>query len=152
MAAAQQVLYEEGKPASFSAKDFLDSVCATSKSAFSKEVSIIVEKASGTLSNDTAMPLALILNELLTNAVKHGINGNGGGTIRVGLMHEGDSYQLRVEDDGPGFEFNTATRRRSSGLGLVSGLASQLGGRFTVERADGARCIVEFQETRTALQ
>jgi PAS domain S-box-containing protein len=152
MAAAQQVLYDEGKPTSFDAKDFLESVCATSKSAFSKEVSIIVDTASGALSNDTAMPLALILNELLTNAVKHGINGNGAGTIRVGLRHEGDFYQLRVEDNGPGFEFDAAARRRSSGLGLVSGLARQLGGKFTVERAAGARCIVEFQQTRTALQ
>jgi PAS domain S-box-containing protein len=148
MAAAQQVLYDEGAPTSFSAKDFLESVCATSQSTFGKEVSIVIDAASGVLSNDTAMPLALILNELLTNAVKHGINGSGAGTIRVGLSQDGDSYQLHVEDGGPGFDLDAAIGRRSSGLGLVSGLARQLGGSFRVERANGARCIVGFQERR----
>lgn len=152
MAAAQQILYEEGKPASFSAKDFLESVCATAKSSFSDDVNIVVEEASGVLSNDTAMPLALILNELLTNAVKHAINGDGGGTIRVGLAQEGAGYELRVEDGGPGFELAAAIRRRSSGLGLVNGLARQLGGSFTVERANGARCIVRCQDRCTAVQ
>jgi PAS domain S-box-containing protein len=152
MAAAQQILYEEGAPTSFSAKDFLDSVCLASKSAFATEVNITVDAATGALSNDAAMPLALILNELLTNAVKHAVGGDAGGAIRVGLVQEGDGHRLFVEDDGPGFEFDAAVRKRASGLGLVNGLARQLGGTFRVERAPGARCIVEFQERRTALQ
>jgi two-component sensor histidine kinase len=54
-----------------------------------------------------------------------------------------DSFELTVEDNGPGFDLGGANRR-SSGLGLVSGLARQLGGAFTVERAPGARCRVRF--------
>ncbi len=149
MAAAQQVLYEEGKPTSFTAEDFLQSVCATARNGFSDGVDIVIDPSSGLLSNDTAMPLALILNELLTNAVKHGINGSGNGTIRVGLSHVGEAYQLYVEDGGPGFEL-APTVQRSSGLGLVSGLARQLGGSFAVERGDGARCVVRFQERTPA--
>ncbi|HET7718064.1 MAG TPA: PAS domain S-box protein, partial [Bauldia sp.] len=152
MAAAQQVLHEEDKPTSFGAKDFLESVCATAKSSFDRDVNILVEEASGVLSNDTAMPLALILNELLTNAVKHGINGSGGATIRVRLAKEAEALELSVEDGGPGFELAAATHRRSSGLGLVNGLARQLGGSFSVERRKGARCIVRFPERRAAVQ
>jgi two-component sensor histidine kinase len=88
------------------------------------------------------MPLALVLNELLTNAVKYGMKG-GTGVIRVGLTRENGSGTLYVEDDGPGFDFEEA-RRRSSGLGLVTGLARQLRGRLTVERLPGARCTVTF--------
>jgi two-component sensor histidine kinase len=106
-------------------------------------MAIMVEEAVGELSNDAAMPLALILNELLTNAVKH---GSIGGAIRVGLAHADGSYCLHVEDDGPGFELEAAQRKRSSGLGLVGGLARQLGGTFEVQRAKGARCIVRFPE------
>jgi two-component sensor histidine kinase len=61
------------------------------------------------------MPLALILNELLTNAAKHGVNGSGEGAIRVGLTKGLDSFELTVEDDGPGFDLGEASRR-SSGL------------------------------------
>ncbi|HEY2534702.1 MAG TPA: sensor histidine kinase, partial [Xanthobacteraceae bacterium] len=70
------------------------------------------------LSNDAAMPLALIANELLTNAVKYGLNGRSVGTIRVRLTRENDSFLFYVEDDGPGFDLQLV-QHRSSGLRLV---------------------------------
>ena len=111
---------------------------------------MIADCTSEKLSNDTAMPLALILNELLANAAKYGVNDAGEGMIRVRLTKSGDSFQLDVEDDGPGFDLEEA-RRRSSGLGLVSGLARQLGGGLHVERASGARCRVQFLDRRTGI-
>ncbi len=109
---------------------------------------MIADCTSEKLSNDTAMPLALILNELLANAAKYSVNDAGEGFIRVSLTKSGDSFQLDVEDDGPGFDLEEAGRR-SSGLGLVSGLARQLGGTLHVERASGARCRVQFLDRRT---
>ena len=152
MAAAQKVLYEEHQPTSFSAGDFLQSVCATAQNAFDGKIEINVEQAAGVLSNDVAMPLALIINELLTNAVKHGINGAGCGVISVGLSDEAGTCRLWVHDDGPGFDLAAAKRKRSSGLGLVGGLARQLGGSFEVERGAGARCVVRCQERQATLQ
>ena len=147
MAAAQQVLYEEHQPAMFSACDFLQSVCAAAQSALGNEANIVIERATGALSNDVAMPLALILNELLTNAVKYGAGETGNAVIRVGLTDEGNNaYQLWVHDKGPGFELSKAKRKRASGLGLVDGLARQLGGGLTVEQAGGARCVVRFRQ------
>jgi PAS domain S-box-containing protein len=151
MAAAQQVLYDEHQPTSFGAKEFLESVCAAAQNAFTKKTSIMIEAASGELANDVAMPLALILNELLTNAVKHGSNGEHGKAIRVGLLDEGGTCRLWVQDGGPGFELSTAIRRRSSGLGLVNGLARQLGGGFEVDSSAGARCVVHFRKCGTAI-
>ncbi len=152
MAAAQKVLYEEHQPTSFTAEDFLHSVCAMAQNGFDRKPRIIVEKASGVLSNDMAMPLALILNELLTNAVKHGINGLDSGSIHVGLWEKDGAYRLWVKDGGPGFDFTPAKRKRSSGLGLVEGLARQLGGRFVVERDGGALCVVSFAQKEATLQ
>jgi PAS domain S-box-containing protein len=144
MAAAQKVLYDQGGPTGFKANDFLESVCGVSGNAFGKEVDIRIEASDEVLPNDIAMPLALILNELLTNAVKHGINGVGRGAVRVTFVHGADGYELKVEDDGPGFELEGARRKRSSGLGLVTGLAKQIGGQFSVQRGAGARCLVHF--------
>jgi len=143
MAAAQQVLYEAGNPITYRARDFLEGVCASAMQAFTGNVSIEISQCpQERLSNDTAMPLALILNELLTNAAKHGVTA-GEGAIKVALTKGLDSFELIVEDGGPGFDLGQA-RRRASGLGLVSGLARQLGGALTVERAPGARCRVQF--------
>jgi two-component sensor histidine kinase len=152
MAAAQKVLYDQGGPMGFKAHEFLDSVCGVARNAFDHEVQIRMEAGDQILPNDVAMPIALILNELLTNAVKHGINGSGGGTIRVALIPAESGYELRVQDDGPGFDLDTAKHKRSSGLGLVAGLARQIGGRFKVERDGGARCVVRFGELPTSLQ
>jgi PAS domain S-box-containing protein len=151
MAAAQKVLYEEDRPTSFLAQDFLKSVCNVAKSTFSDRTDIVVEQAPGSISNDMAMPLALILNELLTNAVKYSGKAQGSGPIRVGLSSDGADYRLWVQDDGPGFEF-TRAQRNSSGLGLVEGLARQLGGSFSVERNGGARCSVSFPHKGVGLQ
>jgi two-component sensor histidine kinase len=152
MAAAQRVLYEENQPTTFEARGFLESICAMAQHSFDEGVRIVVEEASGTLSNDMAMPLALIANELLTNAVKYGINGSRSGTIRVGLSGAKDVYRLWVHDCGTGFELTPSRRKRSSGLGLVEGLVRQLGGSFVVERDGGARCAVAFPHRGAGLQ
>jgi two-component sensor histidine kinase len=145
MGAAQHVLYVAGNSTDFSAEDFLRSVCANASINFGKNVTIRRELASTNLPNHAAMPLALILNELLTNAVKYGANERGEVIIRVGLVKNERSYELYVEDEGPGFDFEKA-RKRSSGLGLVMALAQQLNGILTVERILGSRCTVKFED------
>jgi two-component sensor histidine kinase len=148
MAAAQQGMYS-ASAAEFEAAPFLDSICRNARQAFGARADIHAGQTSGRLHNDTAIPLALILNELITNAVKHGKGERSRVTIAVTLTQLGQEWELRVKDDGPGFRYQ-APRRRSSGLGLVSGLARQLGGRLDVISASGAECIVSFGGPRTA--
>jgi two-component sensor histidine kinase len=143
MAAAQRVLYTTPDATQFNARDFLHTVCETAKQTFPQELDIDYKADSIQLSNDAAMPLALIVNELLTNAVKHGLRGRGEGTIRVRLTRENDSFLFYVEDDGPGFHLQSV-QRQSSGLALVQGLARQLRGEFEVTRTP-TRCSVRFQ-------
>jgi PAS domain S-box-containing protein len=144
MAAAQRVLYTTPDATRFNAHDFLNTVCETAKQTFPQEVDIDYEADAVRLSNDSAMPLALIANELLTNAVKYGLNGRAAGTIRVRLKREDDSFLFYVEDDGPGFDLELV-QQRSSGLKLVQGLARQLGGKFEVTSIPATRCSVRFQ-------
>jgi two-component sensor histidine kinase len=91
--------------------------------------------------------LALILNELLNNAVKHGVAG-GKGPVRVALREVGDNLQLTVSDPGPGFKPGPASGRRSSGIGLVMSLIRQIEGSFQVESNSGTHCIVSFPKAR----
>lgn len=95
------------------------------------------------LPNDVAMPLALILNELMTNAVKHGSGGQDSATVGVSLAKEGDGLRLSVDDDGPGFDLEKKWRV-SSGLQLVEGLARQLGGRLQISRVPNTRVSFHF--------
>jgi two-component sensor histidine kinase len=101
--------------------------------------------------NDAAVPLALIMNELLANALKHGARADGtSGQVYLGLSAADSAIELSVEDEGPGFDAAAKVGRRASGLGLVRGLVRQMGGSFSVGpgRAGGARCVVRLQDRR----
>jgi two-component sensor histidine kinase len=135
MAAAQQVLYTEHDRTGVYARDFVRAVCDSARQAFSKDVTLHIDVDARYLRNDITMPLALILNELLTNAAKHGCDDSGRCEI----------YVLTVRDRGPGYDFKD-TGRRSSGTGLMSGLVRQLRGSFSVSPGPGALCTVRFTD------
>jgi two-component sensor histidine kinase len=143
IAAAQKVLYHDNDAVHFGAEEFVRSICTTANQLFGRTVEIDCDATDGLLPNDVAVPLALILNELITNAAKYGANARGEVRVRVRLTREQNEYALLVEDDGSGFE-PAREGRRSSGLGLVRGLANQIGGALEIERAGGARCTIRF--------
>jgi two-component sensor histidine kinase len=142
---AQQVFYSVGNSTDVSGQTFLEAICANAGLFFSKEVSINYEGTTGTLPKETMIPLALVLNELLTNAAKHGANERGQVIINVGLSQRSGLHELYVQDSGPGFNFEEI-QKRSTGLGLVTMLAERLRGSFTVERRSGARCTLRFPD------
>jgi PAS domain S-box-containing protein len=143
MAAAQTALYQSDNLSRFDSAAFMTSVCAAASGAFGDQIRLELHVEAGKLANDAAVPLALILNELLTNAAKYGVDAEGRGAIEVALTETNGRFTLAVADEGPGFDL-CEVRRKSSGLGLVAGLARQIGGRFRVERRGGARCLLEF--------
>jgi two-component sensor histidine kinase len=140
MAAAQRVLYGRSDATRFAAEEFLPAVCETILQLLPRGTRIECGAARGVLSNDVAMPLALILNELLTNAVKHGINDHARDSVRVSLTSEGGRLALCVEDDGEGFDLEEV-RKTSSGLQLVLGLARQLHGTLSVTKNPSRACL-----------
>ena len=150
MGAAQQALYTCNAD-DLSAQAFLDAVCASGSVGFARNVTISREPDSGRISKVAAMPLALIVNELLTNAAKYGANDRGRVTINVGLNVYSGLHELYVQDDGSGFDFEEV-QERSSGLGLVSALVRRLNGTFVVERKLGTRCTVRFSHRSEAPQ
>lgn len=77
---------------------------------------------------DQAIPCGLIVNELVTNALKHGFPEGRGGEVRVGLHTDAaGQVHLEVSDDGVGLPADFETKRALSlGLQLVSDLAQQL--------------------------
>ena len=96
----------------------------------------------------TAIPVGLILNELLANAFKHAFPADREGRIVVGLHRLGDCrYELSVRDDGVGFPedldyHNTTTL----GLQLVSDLTAQLRANLALHRDGGTCFVLSFRE------
>lgn len=98
---------------------------------------------------DVAVPLGLIVNELITNAFKYAFVGRDHGRLRLSLRKFGrNRYQMEVEDDGPGMPPDVDWERGGTlGLQLVGGLSRQLKGHIAVERSEewgGTKVIVTF--------
>jgi two-component system, sensor histidine kinase PdtaS len=91
---------------------------------------------------DTAIPLALILNELVTNAFKHGFPASREGLVKVGFHELADGrIELSVANNGVGFPAGIDLEAaRSIGFRLVSMLAQQVGGIMRLGR-DGGICF-----------
>ena len=96
---------------------------------------------------DLAVPCGLILNELMTNALKYAFPDGRNGTIRVELRTTPNRLlSLHVADDGVGMPENLdILKAKSLGLELVNNLVSQLGGSLDVERSAGTAFRVTFE-------
>jgi two-component sensor histidine kinase len=106
---------------------------------------VVVEDAS--LDISLAIPWALILNELLVNALKHAWPAGTTGTVEVRMRREGDRWLLTVADDGrglpPSFDIHGVS---SLGLRIVRLLAEQGGGSVRARNRVGAEITVDFPE------
>jgi PAS domain S-box-containing protein len=109
-------------------------------------VSLSIDAEAVSLGMNKVIPCGLILNELLTNAMKHAFPEDRGGTICVTLKRNGpDRVRLTVSDNGIGMQASDAEIASSVGLQLVSTLSEQLDGRMQIAgRGDGTSVTVEF--------
>jgi two-component sensor histidine kinase len=95
------------------------------------------------VSESHASALALIVNELVMNAIAHGFPDDRGGLVRVELEQSGARATLTVSDNGQGYDPQTVGTGRL-GLWLVNGLAAQVRGALTMTSDNGVRSRLEF--------
>lgn len=94
---------------------------------------------------DSALVCGLIVNELVTNALRHAFDGEKGGKVRVALHQDADgSCVLSVVDDGRGLSREDWPGSGGLGLSLVATLVRQLGGRLRVGSSTGLEVSVLF--------
>jgi two-component system, sensor histidine kinase PdtaS len=92
-----------------------------------------------------ATSCALIINELLQNAVEHGYEGRDEGKIVVRLLQTEDSMAVEIEDDGVGLPTNFDLQRGGLGLRIVRTLVKEdLKGQLQLEDGAGVRVVVSF--------
>jgi two-component sensor histidine kinase len=94
---------------------------------------------------DEAAPCGLIINELVSNALKYAFVGRKRGKLSLSFHRTGNEYALRVADNGVGFPKGLDFRHTDSlGLQLVDALAQQLQGTLTMERRRGTTFTLTF--------
>ncbi|WP_419210871.1 sensor histidine kinase [Maribacter sp. X9] len=105
---------------------------------------------------DTAIPLGLLINETLTNALKYGIAGDEEGEVHIALKKDdkkNDEYILEIGDNGVGFPDSINYKNtKSLGLKLIHNLTRQLRGTITKDTTrKGTNYIIKFHEIKQQL-
>jgi len=102
-----------------------------------RPIQVLVEAEHHVVPASQAVALGIIINELVTNALKYAFPADRAGTVTVSFSRQGEEYCLTVRDDGIGMDAakaRRATDHLSTGLGqkLISSLVGQMGGRLEV--------------------
>jgi two-component sensor histidine kinase len=129
---------------------YLDDLCRELVASTQRDgtsIELKTDIASELLPTDQAIPMGLILNELVTNSLKYAFPSDTNGTVMVALKRASGELCLTVADNGKGVD----TQRADSRLGgrLVEGFAVQLGGRIEREsssKGTTVRLIVPSQK------
>lgn len=96
---------------------------------------------------DTAIPLGLVINELVTNSVKYAFPKSKKGTITIKIKSLPDHMEVLVADDGVGLpEEIDPENTETIGLQLVNILVKQIEGGITLDRAHGTEFRITFKE------
>ncbi|SFP53548.1 Two-component sensor histidine kinase, contains HisKA and HATPase domains [Parafilimonas terrae] len=92
------------------------------------------------------VPLGLILNEAITNAIKYAFPNNKNGSINIVLKHTStNKLVLSICDDGIGLPQNFSTKNpQSMGMKLTRGLSEDIDGKFTITSNNGTGIFIEF--------
>ncbi len=115
------------------------------------KVDVQLEAVPLTVAIDQAVPCGLVINELVTNALKHAFPPPRRGSVTVQVRPlDGGRLRLCVSDDGVGLPDHVDVARPSTlGLDLVATLARQLHGELRVDRTSGTKFALELERWRT---
>jgi len=150
MALLHEGLYQRADLATISLREYLRDLfngVEASSIAEPGQIQFRLDTEDIQLSLDTAAPLGLLANELMSNCFKHGFPEGRRGAIEISIRRLGGVVHMVVKDDGIGIPASfDASTSASMGLKLANSLAHQLGGRL--EFISDSGCRVESSLTR----
>ena len=141
MAMIHESLYQNKEFSSIDLGGYIDGLARNLVMSYSLNgrVSLELDLTRVELVLDQALPCGLILNEIISNALKHGFPDGRGGIVRIGLSVDKDTVSITIGDDGVGMQDGFDEERDGSlGLELVHMLVGQLDGRIQ-RRSGGLR-------------
>jgi two-component sensor histidine kinase len=146
MAGIHETLYRSNKLASIDTRQFFTGIASQLVGASGRvNIRLHTECDAVDLALDAAAPCGLIINELVTNALKHAFPGGRPGIITLTLKHEPPDLVLTIGDDGVGLpEGLDPARTRSLGFTIVTGLAKQIDGWLSVTSGPKATFVIRF--------
>lgn len=144
MGAVHQRLISSDSLVEISVRGFMSDLCreiGRSHNLGKRSISLDVQVDDSKIHIERAVIVGLLVNELVTNALKHAFPNGRPGVVTVRYAKEEAGTVLEVADNGVGLapDWNVADAARHLGLRLIDGFADQLNGRIAFESAGGTR-------------
>ncbi len=150
MAIVHEQLYQSGDMVNIELTEYVKKLTSDLFHSYGVDpntISLELDVGNIMLDINTAIPCGLIINELISNSLKHAFPDGRKGKIRISLQEEvSNEFCLAVNDDGIGFPEGLDFRNTETmGMELVTTLVGQLEGRIELERNGGTRFSVRFR-------
>jgi PAS domain S-box-containing protein len=153
MSLVHQKLYQSHNLSRIDLKEYiLDLISLLQKSyRIPERIRFNTELESVSVLIDTAIPIGLVLNELLSNAIKHAFPDNRSGEVTIQLIHrpEEGGIELLVADNGVGLasQFNPRDSETLGMQSIISLVEQQLRGHVEFDTYDGVQCHIIFADS-----
>jgi len=155
IALTHQMLYQNSNLSQIPIDEYIENLVRQIESSFPpSDIKLITELNSikKKINIDNAVPLGLLINELLTNAFKHAFPGNEKGIVKITLNENGSNCIIRIKDNGIGLpqDFKTG-EKNSMGMDLINILADQIDAKLFIENKNGSDFILEIPKEKIYL-
>ncbi|MCI5054714.1 MAG: hypothetical protein MRY83_01330 [Flavobacteriales bacterium] len=145
-----QKLYQNEDFANINFKEFVRQLASQIEdihSSIQKEITVQMDIADNCLLDiDQAVPLSLILNELITNSYKYAFQNKDEGQIKIKLIQkESNMLQFDYHDNGTGFDEKQVGKMQSLGTRLISILSKQMKGKSNWNNKNGVHYSINFE-------
>jgi two-component sensor histidine kinase len=146
IALIHQKLYQEDRINRVDFKSYLHDFMNT-QHMMTSHLQCSLETEEVTLNLDVAVPLGLIISELITNSLKHAFKGIDNPELRITLFSDADGYELIVKDNGVGLpkDFDLS-RTGSLGTEIITALTEQISAKISFQNDHGAEFKILFQD------
>lgn len=153
IALVHQILYQSNNFDKINFNFFIDELINAIQISYqSKQDNLVFEKKIDNIELDLniSISLGLIINEIITNSIKHAMVKKNKKTIFIDFIKQNKTYKLIIKDNGQGFYNDILVLKSNSvGIDLIKGLTKQIDGEVSFSNNNGAQVVIIFTESRS---
>jgi PAS domain S-box-containing protein len=155
MASIHESLYQTENLANIDMKEYIKNLSSYLHYSYSVDeckIHFYIDTDDIYLDIEKAVPIGLLLNEIITNCLKHAFKGRHEGKINISFKSINDRYELIIKDDGIGLPENVKVSNniteefKSYGIKLISIFSGQLRAKIDIIRANGTKFVLIFDK------
>ncbi len=146
IASVHEVIYKSNSFANLNLKDYIEEMLSYIQQSFgtNSAIQINIDLENIIVDVTRAIPIALIINEIVTNCYKHAFPNNAYGVITVSLKNVDGTISLMIKDNGIGIQTNSDNSSDSIGFEILEGLVDQIDGKYSFSVNNGTTFTLQF--------